>query len=105
MKPGDKPWFISIVYGSPHAEGDHTVYLLKSLYFLQRDWGQEINIGIISSTDELVREAFEFRGIPQSIFIKDGKTYYMNWSQIGINRILEFIERPEAITEDAFVTL
>jgi hypothetical protein len=29
----------------------------------------------------------------------------MNWAQIGINRILEFIERYEAIAEDAYQTL
>jgi hypothetical protein len=66
---------------------------------------QTINVGVINSDDELVREAFDFRGIPQSIYVKDGRTYYMNWAQIGINRILEFIERYEAIAEDAYQTL
>ena len=64
--------------------------------------GDKIHVGIIDSDDEFVREAFENRGIPQSIFIKNGKPYYMNWAQLGINRIMEFIVRPEEIAEDAF---
>jgi hypothetical protein len=72
---------------------------------LQREKGKELNVGVIYSDDEFVREAFDFRGIPQSIFVKDGVAYYMNWAQMGINRILEFIERYEAITEDATHTL
>lgn len=64
MQPGEKPWFISIVYRSPKDGADHTFYLLKSLYFLQREKGKELNVGVIYSDDELVREAFDFRGIP-----------------------------------------
>lgn len=56
---------------------------------------------MIYSDEELVREAFDFRGIPQSIFVKDGRAYYMNWAQMGINRILEFVQRYEAIAEDS----
>lgn len=61
----------------------------------------KINIGLISSDDELTREAFEFRSFPQCIFVKDGQTYYMNWNQIGINRVLEFVLRYAEIREDA----
>ena len=104
MKPGDKPWFISIVFPNDTLKKDliNSSFVLKSLYFLQREMGDKINIGIIDSEDEFLREAFENRGIPQSFYIKDGKPYYMHWSQVGINRILEFIIRYDEIKEDAF---
>ena len=57
---GLKPWFISIVFREERTGADHTLYLLKSLYFLKRDRGDEVNVGIIYTDDELVREAFEY---------------------------------------------
>jgi hypothetical protein len=66
MQPGDKPWFISIIFHQAGLPGElwHSEHLLKSLYFLHRDYKDEINVGFIDSNDELVREAFENRGIP-----------------------------------------
>ena len=68
------------MYRENRSEADHTLYLLKTLYFLVREKGKEVNVGLIYTDDELVREAFEHRGIPQSVLIKDGRTYYMNWA-------------------------
>ena len=102
MKPGDKPWFVSIVLNKSKNELEHSYFLLKTLYFLNRDMGHQINVGIIDVDDEFTREAFEHKNLPQSIFIKDRQTYYMNWSQLGINRVLEFIQRYDEIAEDAF---
>jgi hypothetical protein len=101
-KPDHKPWFISIVYKRPRVDADHSNYLIKSLYFLVRDYSHEVNVGILYTDDELTREAFEFRGIPQTIFIKGGKPYYIGWAQIGINRLLEFMHRYYQLKEDAF---
>jgi hypothetical protein len=105
-KTGHKPWFVSIVYRSALTNAaDYSQTLLKSLYFLARDFKNEVNVGIIYTDDELVREAFEYRGIPQTIFIKDGRPYYIHWNQIGIHRLLEFRIRYAELKEDAFEEL
>ena len=52
-----------------------------------------------------MREAFENDGLPQTIFIKDGKPYYMPWNAVGFNRMLEFMIRYDEICIDAFEEL
>ena len=52
-----------------------------------------------------MREAFENDGLPQTIFIKDGKPYYMPWNAVGFNRMLEFMIRYDEICIDALEDL
>ena len=61
--------------------------------------------GWINTNDEYLREAFENDGLPQTIFIKDGKPYYMPWTAIGYNKMLEFMIRYEEIGIDALKEL
>ena len=69
MKSGDKPWLISIVH--PGLLSDitsekwwHSTYVMKSLYFLQRDFSDRAIYAYLNTNDELLREAFENDGLP-----------------------------------------
>ena len=70
QKPGDKPWLISIVYWGRVEKSEkssnwwHSTYVMKSLYFLQRDFSDLANYGYINTNDEFLREAFENDGLP-----------------------------------------
>ena len=68
MKPGDKPWLISIVYpANTGGQKDiwwHSTHVMKSLYFLQTDHSDLAYYAYINTHDELLREAFENDGIP-----------------------------------------
>ena len=91
MKPGDKPWLISIVYpGKLHEIASdkwwHSTYVMKTLYFMQRDMSDLANYAWLDTHEEFLREAFENDGLPQTVFIKDGKPYYVPWHAIGINK-------------------
>lgn len=102
MKPGDKPWLITIVYPG-EQRGDksmwwHSSHVMKSLQFLQTDFDDFANYGFINTHEEHLREAFENDGLPQTIFIKDGKPYYMPWVEMGYNRMLEFMIRYEELS-------
>ena len=63
------------------------------------------NYAYINTHDELLRETFENDGIPQTVFIKNGKTYYMPWAAIGYNRMLEFMIRYDYLKVDALEEL
>ena len=69
MKPGDKPWLISIIHPGKvetlkNSNWWHSTYVLKSLYFMQRDFSDLANYGYIDTNDEFLREAFENDGLP-----------------------------------------
>lgn len=78
--PGfDKPWLICLI-----APGnDYVIYpssfLMKSLYFLQRDFPDKAYYAFVDGTEEYVREAFDYELIPQCLLIKDGRPYYLGW--------------------------
>ena len=78
---------------------------MKTLYYMARDYSDLANYGIIYSTDEYLREAFENVGLPQSIYIKDGKPYYIDYISVGLNRYLEFFERYDELAQHAFEDL
>ena len=78
---------------------------MKTLYFLQRDYSDWANYAWMDTHEEFLREAFENDGLPQTIFIKDGKPYYVPWSAIGYNKMLEFMVRYEEIAVDALTEL
>lgn len=96
----EKPWLISIVVAGQDTPWWHSTYIMKTLYFLQRDYSDRANYGYIDSKDEFLREAFENDGLPQTVYIKGGKVYYLNWQMLGINRMLEFMERHEEMACD-----
>ena len=75
MSPGAKPWFICIV-AKKHINNFHSTHLMKSLYFLQRDFPEKANYAFIEAHDEYIREAFDYEYLPQCLYVKDGKPYY-----------------------------
>ena len=69
MKPGDKPWLITIVYPGELDEiaSDkwwHSTYVMKTLYFMQRDLSDLANYAWLDTHEEFLREAFENDGLP-----------------------------------------
>ena len=70
MKPGDKPWLLTIVHPGELSKlkgGEnwwHSTHCMKSLYFLKRDYEDWANYGYINTHDEFLREAFENDGLP-----------------------------------------
>lgn len=42
----------------------HSTYVMKTLYFLVRDFGDKVNCGYINTHDEEMREIFENDGLP-----------------------------------------
>jgi hypothetical protein len=49
---------------------------MKTLYFLGRDLGDQVNIGWIDAEDEHLLEIFENDGLPIHVYVKDGIPYY-----------------------------
>ena len=86
QKSGDKPWFICIIAQS-HINTLHSTFLMKSLYFVQRDFPEKANYAFVDAYDEMIREAFEYEVIPQCIYVKDGKPYYAGSDVLGVNVI------------------
>ena len=77
MQPGDKPWFIAFVLPGLDTGSNVSTHCMKTLYFLQKYHSEEVNVGYFTTKDdETLREVFENAGLPQSIYIKDGKPYY-----------------------------
>ena len=93
MREGDKPWMVIIVLPGINSAYWHSTYALKTLYFLARDYPEKANYGYISTHNENLRECFDNNGIPQSIFIKDGRPYYQLFDAFGSNRYQEFMVR------------
>ena len=87
MKKGDKPWFVCMINFKPTQRGSHATYLMKSLYFLQRDFQDKAIYAYVDPSDELIREVFDYEVIPQCVYIKDGKPYYVAMDVIGVNSI------------------
>lgn len=58
---------------------------MKSLLFLKREY-PELNVGFVRIDQESVREAFDYFGIPQSVYIRNGKPYYLPWDAYWINK-------------------
>lgn len=54
----------------------HSTGMMRTLYFLKRD-NPDLNCGIINFHDEVLREVFENAGLPQTIYIVDGRPYYL----------------------------
>lgn len=71
-KKGDKPWWVVIIVPGTKTKFWHSTYVMKTLYFLNRDYPEEANYGFIDTNDEYLREVFDNSGIPQSMYIKDG---------------------------------
>ena len=59
MKPGDKPWLICIV-AEKHINFVQSTYIMKTLYFLQRDFSDKANYAFVEAHDEFIREAFDY---------------------------------------------
>ena len=100
QKLGDKPWYICII-AKDHVMEAHSNFLMKSLYFLQRDFPEKANYAFINANDEIIREAFDYEVIPQCIYVKDGKPYYAGADVLGINVIQEFMIRHEELKKNA----
>jgi hypothetical protein len=65
---------------------------MKSLLYLKQEY-PEMNVGFIYTSEEGAREAFDYFGFPQSVYIKNGKPYYLPWEAFQINRYQEFLFR------------
>lgn len=96
-KQGDKPWFICIVTPNKSNTIWHSSYLMKSMYFLQRDFPEKAVYAFADAANEMIREAFDYEFIPQCVFVKDGKPYYVGWDVLGTNLIQEFMVRYEEL--------
>jgi hypothetical protein len=97
IKKDDKPWWIVVLKAGLDKEFWHSTYVMKTLYFLGRDFGDEINLGWINAEDESLLEIFENDGLPIHIYIKEGVGHYQLWDKLGINRFMEFMERYEEL--------
>ena len=69
---------------------------------MQRLYSDSSNFAIIETTNELLRETFENNGVPQCIYVKDGKPYYAAWYRISVDDLREFMADPEKNKMDAF---
>ncbi len=49
---------------------------MKTFYFLKSEM-PNLNCGIIESTNEILREVFDYTGLPQTIYIANGIPYYL----------------------------
>lgn len=65
--------------------------MMQTLYFLKKE-RPEVNCAFILKDDETLREVFENQGLPQSVYVVQGNTYYMDNIYLGINHVLEFID-------------
>lgn len=102
MKPDDS-WLVSILYeGRVMRNKDHppdnqmSTLVMRSLLFLKREQPQ-LKCGIIYGNHETLREAFENGGLPQSIYITNGKPYYMSIDAKLVHHLIEFMERYEEL--------
>ena len=101
QKVGDKPWYICIAAHGVRTAYWQSTYVMKSLFFLQRDYADEANYAYIETTNELLRETFENNGIPQCIFVKDAKPYYAPWHRLNVGEIREFMANHSELKVDA----
>lgn len=51
-----------------------------------------MNCGFINGEDEIIREAFENEGLPQTVFVKKHRTYYMSNDHLRSDAVLIFLE-------------
>jgi len=102
QKPGDKPWLICIVAQGVQTAYWQSTYLAKSLFFMQKILADQANYAMIETTNELLRETFENNGVPQCIYVKDGKPYYAAWHRISVKDLHDFMLEPETYKMDAF---
>lgn len=75
---------------------------MKALYFFKKEKGDEVNVGYIFTHDEKLREAFSNKGYPTSLYVVDGKPYYMSWMTKHAHKFLEFAIRYEEINANEF---
>jgi len=61
----NQDWFISILMpgNALSPDNDYSTFLMKSLYFLKRDY-PKLNVGFVIAREELIREAFDYHGFP-----------------------------------------
>lgn len=97
-RPNDKPWYICMVETSKHNAIVYSTYLMKSLYFMQRDFSEKAHYAFINAGDEYIREAFDYEFVPSCFFVKDRKPYYVSWDVLSINTIQEFMIRYEELS-------
>jgi len=64
MKKGDTPWWVVIVAPGVESGYWHSSYVMKTLYFLKRDYPDKVNCAYINTHDEGLRELFENDGLP-----------------------------------------
>ena len=89
----ESSWFISIVSPITKRQDNHySTTMMQTLFFLKRE-RPDINCGFILRDDEELREVFENQGLPQALYITEGNTYYMDNTQLGIEQVLEFLQR------------
>jgi len=93
MQKGDKPWMVVILLPGLNDNHWHSTYVMKTLYFLARDYPEMANYGFINTHNEHLRECFDNNGIPQSIFVVDGHPNYQIYDAFGPNRYMEFMTR------------
>lgn len=107
MEPGATPWLVCMVAPGVKTAYWQSTHLVKSLYILKMLGiaGNDIKYAIIETTDELLRETFENKGVPQCIYIKDSVPFYAPWHYIEINDLLQFMRNPEDKKVDAMAYL
>ena len=76
MREGDKPWWVGIVRNGMDKQFWHSTHLMKTFYFLARDFSDKVNVGWIDASDEPLVEIFENDGLPINFYIKDGLVYH-----------------------------
>ena len=69
MKKGDKPWYICMINKSMGPSYSHSTFLMKSLYFLQRDYSHKANYAYVDARNEFIREVFDYEIIPMCVYI------------------------------------
>ena len=98
----DKPWWICLMVPHQHITFSHSTFIMKSLYFLQRDFSEKAHYAFADASNEMIREAFDYEILPACIYVReDGRPFYANEDVLGINVMQEFMIRHEEIAAEA----
>ena len=87
-----KEWYLSLVVAptKDNTPDKSSTLAMKTLYFLKRD-NPDLNCGFILGQDEMVRESFENAGLPQHVYVKNGKTYYIANDELSVSHFERFV--------------
>ena len=97
QQAGSKPWVISIINRPVNGKvSEYSTFMMKTLYFLQQNFKEDFNVAWLDTHDEYLREAFDNDGLPQTVYIRDGKPYYLPWDTMSTVAVLKFILKYEA---------